>query len=157
MHKKQSRLTLVTGGVVVALAGLLTVLLTVVGPAQGESPGSAGHEEPAHVEHREGSDIARLTLTSKAASRIDVQTAAVETGRQGLQVVPYGALIYDPQGGTWVYTYPGGPRVRTGRRHGELHRRRASAPAQGTRCGHRGRRRRRRRALGGRVRGRALT
>lgn len=106
MHKKQSRLTLVTGGVVVALAGLLTVLLTVVGPAQGESPGSAGHEEPAHVEHREGSDIARLTLTSKAASRIDVQTAAVETGRQGLQVVPYGALIYDPQGGTWVYTSP---------------------------------------------------
>lgn len=106
MHKKQSRLALVTGGVVVALAGLLTVLLTVVGPAQGESPGSAGHEEPAHVEHREGSDIARLTLTSKAASRIDVQTAAVETGRQGLQVVPYGALIYDPQGGTWVYTSP---------------------------------------------------
>ena len=106
MHKKQSRLTLVTGGVVVALAGLLTVLLTVVGPAQGESPGSAGHEEPAHVEHREGSDIARLTLTSKAASRIDVQTAAVKTGRQGLQVVPYGALIYDPQGGTWVYTSP---------------------------------------------------
>ena len=106
MHKKQSRLALVTGGVVVALAGLLTVLLTVVGPAQGESPGSAGHEEPAHVEHREGSDIARLTLTSKAASRIDVQTAAVETGRQGLQVVPYGALLYDPQGGTWVYTSP---------------------------------------------------
>ena len=52
MHKKQSRLALVTGGVVVALAGLLTVLLTVVGPAQGESPGSAGHEEPAHVEHQ---------------------------------------------------------------------------------------------------------
>ena len=106
MHKKQSRLTLVTGGVVVALAGLLTVLLTVVGPAQGESPGSAGHEEPAHVEHREGSDIARLTLTRKAASRIDVQTATVETGRQGLHVVPYGALLYDPQGGTWVYTSP---------------------------------------------------
>jgi len=106
MHKKQSRLALVTGGVVVALAGLLTVLLTVVGPAQGESPGSAGHEEPAHVEHREGSDIARLTLTRKAASRIDVQTATVETGRQGLQVVPYGALLYDPQGGTWVYTSP---------------------------------------------------
>jgi hypothetical protein len=106
MHKKQSRLALVTGGVVVALAGLLTVLLTMVGPAQGESPESSGPEEPAHVEHREGSDIARLTLTSKAASRIDVQTAPVETGRRGLQVVPYGALLYDPQGGTWVYTSP---------------------------------------------------
>jgi len=106
MHEKQSRPALVTGGVVVASAGLLTVLLTVVGPAQGESSASSGHEEPARVEHREGSDIARLTLTSKAASRIDVQTAAVETGRQGLQVVPYGALLYDPQGGTWVYTSP---------------------------------------------------
>jgi hypothetical protein len=106
MHVQKSRLALVAGGVVVALTGLLTALLTVVGPAQGESSGTDGHAEPVHVEHREGTDVARLTLTSKAASRIDVRTAEVTRNGRGLKVVPYGALLYDPQGGTWVYTSP---------------------------------------------------
>jgi hypothetical protein len=104
--RQQPRLALVTGGAVAALTAFLIVLFTVVAPAQGESSGSGGHEEPARVEHREGSDIARVTLTSKAASRIDVQTATVTRNGRGLRVVPYGALLYDPQGGTWVFTSP---------------------------------------------------
>jgi hypothetical protein len=56
------------------------------------------HVAPAHVEHLDGSELSRLTLTTKAMERLDVK------------VVPYGAVIYDAYGGTWVYTSPE-PRV----------------------------------------------
>lgn len=106
-RKQRSRAALVvTSGVVLALAGLVTALAVLVGPAQGESPGASSPDEPARVEHVDGSDLARVTLTRKAASRIDVRTAPVTTDARGRQVMPYGALLYDPQGGTWVYVSP---------------------------------------------------
>ena len=69
--------------------------------------------EPAHVEHVEGSDISRLTLTEKAMERLDVQTAPLaeaEVGEEGSKqarpVVPYSAIMYVPDGKTFVYTSP---------------------------------------------------
>lgn len=73
----------------------------------------AEHVSPAHVEHLDGSELSRLTLTTKAMERLDVQTATVSEARvAGSQrkVVPYAAVIYDAYGGTWVYTSPE-PRV----------------------------------------------
>ena len=61
--------------------------------------------EPAHVEHIEGSELSRVTLTEKAVERIDLKTVQVEM-KSGKKVVPYSALIYDPHGLTWVYTSP---------------------------------------------------
>ena len=74
----------------------------------GSDSGPGGHEEPAHVEPIVGSDVARVTLTEKAAERIDVQTTPVVlAGRNRARlVVPYAALLYDPSGKTWVYTNP---------------------------------------------------
>ena len=43
---------------------------------------------------------------SRAAERLDIQTAPVRGGRRGRRVVPYAALIYDEHGATWVYTSP---------------------------------------------------
>lgn len=61
--------------------------------------------KPATVEHVEGSDLGRLTLTERAAQRLDIHTAAVrEVGRR--MVVPYAAVLYDAKGQTWVYTSP---------------------------------------------------
>ncbi len=66
--------------------------------------------KPATIEHVEGSELARVTLTERAAQRLDIQTAAareVATARSGRRmVVPYAAVLYDAKGNTWVYTSP---------------------------------------------------
>ncbi len=63
-------------------------------------------EPPAVVSAIEGSDLKQVVLSEQAATRLDVQTTPVTNesinGEQRL-VVPYGALIYDLTGNTWVY------------------------------------------------------
>jgi hypothetical protein len=53
-----------------------------------------------------GADLSRLTLTDKAVERLSLTTAKVTKGAGGALEVPYGALIYDAAGKTWVYTNP---------------------------------------------------
>ena len=71
-----------------------------------------GHaEHPAKVEDIEGSELSLVTLTEKAIQRIDLKTdqvheAKVNGSTSRRKVVPYSALIYDPQGQTWVYISP---------------------------------------------------
>ena len=71
---------------------------------------AAAKVRPASVEHIEGSDVARVTLTEHAARRLRIQTAEVRevaTTRSGRRmVVPYAAVLYDAQGDTWVYASP---------------------------------------------------
>ena len=64
--------------------------------------------EPAHVEPIEGSELSRVTLSEKAAQRLDIQTAQIrdDDRRAPRQVIPYSALLYDPTGATWAYTSP---------------------------------------------------
>ena len=74
------------------------------------------HIEPSHTEHIEGSELSKLTLTERAAERLGILTATVteetiasegDYGEQKTQkVTPYGSLIYDFHGLTWVYTNP---------------------------------------------------
>ena len=74
--------------------------------------------EPAHVDHKEGEDISKLTLTEKAMERLDVQTAPVREGKisgaaedqASRTIVPYSSLIYLADGAAFVYTSPE-PRV----------------------------------------------
>jgi hypothetical protein len=65
---------------------------------------------PATVEHIDGSAIAHVTLTDRAAQRVGIQTARVQeiaTARSGRRLaVPYAAVLYDAHGETWVYTSP---------------------------------------------------
>jgi hypothetical protein len=68
--------------------------------------GSGGETEttgPASVEEVAGSDIPQVTLTEEAAKRIDLQTAAVESGTGNATQIPYSALLYDPEGNTWAF------------------------------------------------------
>lgn len=67
--------------------------------------------EPAHVEHIQGTELSRVTLTEKAMERLDLQTDQVREQRVSRsasprKVVPYSSLIYDANGQTWVYTSP---------------------------------------------------
>lgn len=68
-------------------------------------------EHPAEVVKIEGSKFSRVKLTEKAIERLALKTDLVRE-QQVLRstsprlTVPYSALIYSPQGETWVYTSP---------------------------------------------------
>jgi len=56
-----------------------------------------------------GADLNKLTLTDKAVERLGVTTVKVTKGDGSPLQVPYGALVYDANGKTWVYTNPEPP------------------------------------------------
>jgi len=62
-------------------------------------------DPPAIVEEVEDTEIPRVTLTERAAERVDLQTAPVEMTGDRL-VVPFSAVMVDPDGTFWVYTNP---------------------------------------------------
>jgi hypothetical protein len=74
-------------------------------PACGGSSDDGAQAEPATVEQLAGSDRQRVTLTAQAAERVGIRTAALRT-EAGAKIVPYAALLYDAQGGTFVYVSP---------------------------------------------------
>ena len=64
-----------------------------------------------HVEHIDGTELSRVTLSERAIERLDLQTDEVRMERVSRSTsprkcVPYSALIYDPNGRTWIYTSP---------------------------------------------------
>ena len=62
-------------------------------------------QSPAQVEQVKGTKLNRITLTPEAAERLDIQTTAAR--RKGTRtVIPYAAVLYDPDGKTWTYTSP---------------------------------------------------
>jgi hypothetical protein len=76
--------------------------------ACGQKAAEAPAEEPAVVEHLEGSDVARVTLSDEAVERIGIETAPVTNGTAGRTVVPLATVLYDASGQAWVYTNPEG-------------------------------------------------
>jgi hypothetical protein len=77
-----------------------------------QQPKATKHaEHPAEVKKIEGTELSRLTLSEKAMQRLDLKTdrvreQQVSRSASPRKVVPYGSLIYDPQGRTWIYTSP---------------------------------------------------
>lgn len=87
---------------IVAIAMVLPLLLTACGGGSGSEASASG---PATVEEIEGTDLSRITLTAKAAERLDIQTGAVEKNGTWT-VIPYSAVLYSPTGETWAYINP---------------------------------------------------
>jgi hypothetical protein len=100
MGPPRLRARLLTAGLVVVLAGLPLSACTEV-----ETETASGYE-PSKVEPVKGhDDLKRVTFTAEGAKRIGLETARVrEDGNR--EVVPYSALLYDPEGKTYVYTSP---------------------------------------------------
>lgn len=72
---------------------------------------TAAKVQPAKIEHIEGQEVSRITLTERAAQRLDIKTVTVggpQLTRSGLRrsIIPYAAVLYDTKGDTWVYTSP---------------------------------------------------
>ena len=64
---------------------------------------------PSVVEAIEGTEFSRVTLSQRAAERLDIQTADVRDETiDGVvrRVLPYSAVVYDPKGNAWTYTNP---------------------------------------------------
>ena len=98
---------------------VLGLIVAAVLPLAGCKAGAASGAEveakvkPATIEKIAGTELSRLTLTAKAAARLDIKTEAVadeqkeRSGKTALRkVVPYSAVLYDATGTTWVYTSP---------------------------------------------------
>jgi hypothetical protein len=90
-----------------ALAGLVSIAAAIaLGSCTEVETESATGYEPATLEPVKGSeDLQRVTFTEEGAKRVGLKTA--ELSRNGTRLVaPYAALLYDPEGKTYVYTNP---------------------------------------------------
>jgi hypothetical protein len=87
-------------------AALLGVLLLSHGANTPAAP--VAEEEPARVEKIAGTDDSRVVLSKAAAARLGIQTASIaaQPGHPGHRVIPYAAVLYDPEGKTFAYTSP---------------------------------------------------
>jgi hypothetical protein len=90
---------------------IIVVLIMVWGITASPSGRSADvpEGEPASVEHIEGSEISRVTLTQQASDRLGIETGqmADETiDGTVTRTIPYSAVVYDASGNAWTYTNP---------------------------------------------------
>ena len=93
----------VTATVIAVTLQLTSGLAVAAGDA---APAVGKKDRPAKVENIEGSKVKRVTVTERAAKRLDIQTAEMgKEGADGLST-PYASILYDISGGTWVYTNP---------------------------------------------------
>jgi hypothetical protein len=94
-----------SGRALATAAVALLAALPVAGCSEVESETSEGYQ-PAKLEPVEGQeDLQRVTFTPEGARRIGLRTAPI--GRAGGRLVmPYTALLYDPEGKTFAYTSP---------------------------------------------------
>jgi multidrug efflux pump subunit AcrA (membrane-fusion protein) len=80
---------------------LCLVALALALSACGGSSETSAPVQPAEITKLAGGGV-EITLTADAVRRIDVRTAEVE--RDGARlVIPYSAVLYDPDGATWAY------------------------------------------------------
>jgi hypothetical protein len=93
----------------VACAGLVliaaSVSLSACGEATSEYEEKAGHREPARLEPIKGTDVKRVKFSAEGAKRVGLRTEQVRGDTQR-KVIPYAAVIYDPEGNTFTYTSP---------------------------------------------------
>jgi hypothetical protein len=93
---------------------IVTLMILAVLPlaACGGSGETVEKEEPALVEEIPGSEFNSVTLTERAAERLDIQSEEVreeEVDGSMKMVVPYAAVIYDLNGDTFAYVRNPGP------------------------------------------------
>jgi hypothetical protein len=83
-------------------AALILALFALTGCKQ-DSVAEKYH--PAKLDSTEVKGIMKVTLDSKAAERIGLETAEI-IEEDYRKVIPYSALMYDLKGNTWTFTNP---------------------------------------------------
>jgi hypothetical protein len=87
-----------------ALAALVLQLPT--SRAMSAPPIEAAKSAPAQVKLIDGTKLRRVTLTQKAAERLDIQTALIGEEASGRKTTLYASIFYDLAGEAWVYINP---------------------------------------------------
>ena len=87
-------------------AGVAAVLIQAFPGVATAATSSDTAKLPAKVELVAGTTLKRVTLTPKAAERLDIQTGQITEDETGRKIAPYTSLFYDLAGETWVYTSP---------------------------------------------------
>lgn len=87
-----------------AVAVLL--LLGAIPILSGCTETAAEAAKPEAVSVAKVGEVNEMTLTPKAAERLGMETAAVVAGSGGQLAIPHTALLYDPDGKTFVYVSP---------------------------------------------------
>ncbi|WP_374968933.1 hypothetical protein [Terrabacter sp. BE26] len=85
----------------------LTGLALVSGCSEPSAEASGGGAGPVSVATQDGKPP-RITLTPKAAQRLGIRTEPATSAPQGGTRVPAAAILYSPDGKTFVYTNPEG-------------------------------------------------
>jgi hypothetical protein len=88
------------------VAALAAVSLGIAGCADSEESSSSEGDPAATIEEvvaPDGTELHQVTVEPRAIERLGIRFAPVTEEGSDL-VVPIGALVYDPEGGTWVYT-----------------------------------------------------
>jgi hypothetical protein len=88
--------------VLLIVAGLAATALSA---CSGTTEEEAAGDEPASVEPIKGTSYSTITLSAEAESRLGIKTGTISEKR-GRKVVPYAAVSYTPNGGTFTYTSP---------------------------------------------------
>ena len=102
---------LIVGSLLAVSAGVL--LLLIISPWS-ESKAVETESHAAVVEPIEGSELSNVILSEEAAERLGIETATVgdanvesAAGETAMRkVIPYSAVLYDVNGGTYVYISP---------------------------------------------------
>jgi hypothetical protein len=85
-------------------AALVSVGVMLATPAaMAAEPAKGG---PAKVEVVEGLKVKRVTLTEKAAHRLDIHMGEIREDPSGSRVAPFTSVFYDLAGNAWVFTSP---------------------------------------------------
>ena len=103
-RKCRRQLRVVCAGLVLIAAGV-SLSACSEATSEYEEPEMAGHYEPAKLEPIRGTDAKRVKFSAEGAKRVGLETAQVREDGQR-KIVPYAAVIYNPEGDTFTYTSP---------------------------------------------------
>jgi ABC-type oligopeptide transport system substrate-binding subunit len=85
---------------------LALAVLALVGCSESASGDASAGDAAATIQQVDGTDLVRVTLAPGAAERLGLEMGVVRAVPGGGTAVPYAAVVYDPNGKTWVYTSP---------------------------------------------------
>lgn len=95
--------------VMLALAVLVAfAIYAAITGASGTSKESSSNSSVSLLEPVGTTGISKVTLSERAKERIGIETVPVRAAGANRQVVPYSAVVYDPDGTPWTYTNPEG-------------------------------------------------
>lgn len=89
----------------VLLVAALGIVLIATRPGASSDQAAAADHNPSRVEPIKGTDLHRVRLSPEAARRVGIRTGVI-VRRGDREVMPYSALLYDPDGRTFAYTSP---------------------------------------------------